>query len=535
MNTVEIIKDVIEKSDVFKTIRLNKKTNKIEICINEEWDEFLNIYYNDLLNLCKEKWSDNKFKIGDIKDVVTIWSREHQYTPEETSENDTDGKNNNKPEWYQYLEVNDKGKIIHSANNIYNLLKYHPQWKDKWSYNDFTQYENYNGQMIDDRIVSVWNVDVEKCLTYTSKNYIIDSFIKLCLEKSFNPFKDALNNIVWDGVERAETFFIDFLGVEDTKLNRSMTKKWLYAMIKRLYEPGCDFDNMLVIYDENQGTGKSKLMKRLVQCLGVPYGYDTSISCGLDKDNIDKLTKTWVAAIDELTSFMKSAPEKTKQFISISEDTARLSYARRSRTFKRHCVFYGTTNIDYFLKDYTNVYERRYWVMDAHGERREKEWWDKNCPDSYLQQVLAEMYYFYRSNPNYNYSMLTVEEDNLLIEVQAKHKTLNNDDVLIEKIRTLLDKKYDITIFDSYEIFKSKATTDYVPVGEETQKFFDITLNDKTYIIDKLPVIWLKTFIAENFKRDLTTNYLSQIMLRLGWKYNKLRYNGNSINCYERI
>ena len=138
MNTVEIIKDVIEKSDIFKTIRLNKKTNKIEICINEEWDEFLNIYYNDLLNLCKEKWSDNKFKIGDIKDVVTIWSREHQYTPEETSENDTDGKNNNKPEWYQYLEVNDKGKIIHSANNIYNLLKYHPQWKDKWSYNEFT-------------------------------------------------------------------------------------------------------------------------------------------------------------------------------------------------------------------------------------------------------------------------------------------------------------------------------------------------------------------------------------------------------------
>ena len=98
-----------------------------------------------------------------------------------------------------------------------------------------------------------------------------------------------------------------------------------------------------------------------------------------------------------------------------------------------------------------------------------------------------------------------------------------------------MDKKYDITIFDSYEIFKSKATTDYVPVGEETQKFFDITLNDKTYIIDKLPVIWLKTFIADNFKRDLTTNYLSQIMLRLGWKYNKSRYNGNSINCYERI
>ena len=30
MNTVEIIKDVIEKSDTFKTIRLNKKTNKIE-------------------------------------------------------------------------------------------------------------------------------------------------------------------------------------------------------------------------------------------------------------------------------------------------------------------------------------------------------------------------------------------------------------------------------------------------------------------------------------------------------------------------
>jgi len=529
MSSTEIIKKVIEESDKFKTIRLNRKTNKIEICTDKEYEEFLNIYYDDLLMLCKDTWEGTKFKRSDIKDVVQIWAREHQYTPKESTEN------NERPDWYQHLEVNDKGKIIHSANNIYNLLKYHPQWADKWSYNEFTQYENYNETMIDDKMVSVWTVDVEKYLHWTSKNYIIDSFTKLCLEKSFNPFKNALNNIVWDGRERAETLFIDFLGVEDTPLNRSMTKKWLYAMIKRLFEPGCDFDNMLIIYDEAQGTGKTKLMKRLVQCLGVSYGYDTSISCSLDKDNIDKLNKTWVAANDELASFIKSDAEKAKQFISINEDNARLSYARRSRTFKRHCVFYGTTNIEFFLKDYTNIYERRYWVMDAHGVKHEKEWWEEHLPDSYLQQVLAEMYYLYRTNPTYNYSMLSLEEDNLLTAVQAKHKTLNNDDVLIEKIRLVLDKKYDTTAFDTYEMFKNKANSEYIPVGEETQMFFGQKFDDKFELLNKIPTIWIKTYIAETFKRDLTTNYLSQVMLRLGWKYNKCRYNGKATNGYERV
>jgi len=63
----------------------------------------------------------------------------------------------------------------------------------------------------------------------------------------YNPTVDYLNSVQWDGKERIETIFIDWLGAEDTPLIREMSSKWLIAAVKRIYEPGCKFDNMIVL------------------------------------------------------------------------------------------------------------------------------------------------------------------------------------------------------------------------------------------------------------------------------------------------
>ena len=66
MNAKEIITSIIEKDERLNTIRLNTKTNKIEI-----GDENLMSYdYDEILDKCKEEYPDTKFTKQTIKDVV---------------------------------------------------------------------------------------------------------------------------------------------------------------------------------------------------------------------------------------------------------------------------------------------------------------------------------------------------------------------------------------------------------------------------------------------------------------------------------
>lgn len=531
MNAKEIITSIIEKDERLSTIRLNTKTNKIEICD----DNIMSYDYDDILDKCKEEYPDTKFTKQTIKDVVSVFARENKYEPEN---NEPENKHSNSCPWYDKYEVDNKGKILKTQNNVLVLFENDPRFKDKFLYNEFTAYETYNNELIKDYNISDFRLICERELGFNNKDYIESTIQSITHKNSFNPFKDKLNEILWDGIERAETFFIKFIGVHDTTLNRSLTKKWFYAMMKRLYEPGCDFDNMLIIYDSKQGTGKSKIVQRLIESLGVNYGYDTSISCdNRDKDNVDKLNKTWIVGIDEMQEFLKRNPEQTKQFLAQSFDTARLSYAKRSEQYLRHCVFYGNSNIEYFLKDYTSNFERRYWIMEADGEVHDKEWWDNNLTVEYCQQVLAEMKYFYETNSNFYYTGLSLKEQEELKEVQFRHKTLNNDDLLQYKIFNVLDKDYANTNFNDYDDFYNCAINSDVRVITETSaEFFGEKTTDESAggQINKIPVKWIKMLVEEAFKRTVSTQYITAL-ISTKWEYKKAKYNNVTTNCYVRI
>lgn len=528
MTAKEIIYEILKSNEKYNSIKLNSLTGKIEL----NGDNILSVDYDDILDDCKKEYPDTKFTKQTIKDIVTKYARENKYTPEKKEYHRSD-----KSEWYAQLEFDEDDKPKKTLNNVICFFKNYPIFKNKFYYNEFTQYEEYDDDLIRDFHISQFRSLCEKELGYETKDKVECAVQYVTHENSFNPFKDKVNELLWDGEERAETFFIDFIGVHDTTLNRTLTKKWLYAMIKRLYEPGCPFDNMLIIYDPKQGTGKSKIIERLVYSLGINYGYNTSISCdNKDKDNVDKLNKTWVVGIDEMNEFLKKNPEQTKQFLAQSTDQARLSYAKRSEIYKRHCVFYGNSNLEYFLKDYTSSFERRYWVMEANGEVHNNQWWNEHLSDEYCQQVLAEMKYFYDNNPDFNYTTLDKKEIEELEEIQYRHKTLNNDELLKYNIYKILDKQYNKTEFESYEEFKSKALNDVSEsyIDSTTSEFFGIEEDSKPKQIQRLPATWLKMIIEENFHRSVSTQYITAL-LRNSWEYKVCKYNGKSTNCYSRL
>lgn len=524
MTSKEIINEILNNNDRFKTIQLNIRTNKIEI----ENEEILSIDYDEIFEECKNQYPDTKFTKSIIKDIVIRYAREHKYEPKHQTIQYSD--------WHNQIEYDDNGKTIKNLSNIVSFFENHPLFKDKFFYNEFTSYETYNDELIRDHNISDFRLICEKELGFESKDKIECAVQCLTHRNSFNPFQDRINELVWDGEERFETFFIDFIGVHDTQLNRSMSKKWLYAMMKRLYEPGCPFDNMLIIYDSKQGTGKSKLPQRLIESLGLNYGYDTSINCdNKDKDNVDKLNRTWIVGIDEMNEFLKKNPEQTKQFLAQTFDTARLSYAKRSEQYLRHCVFYGNSNMEYFLKDYTSNFERRYWVMEADGEVHDKQWWDENLTDEYCQQVLAEIKYFYDSNPDFNYTNLSIEESEELREVQYRHKTLNNDELLQYRILNVLDKTYSKSEFDSYEDFCKEANDNNIcTIDKSSAEFFGESTNESTCHITKIPVKWVRMYVEEKFNRSVSTQYITAL-IQLLWGYKKAKYNNQTTNCYVRF
>lgn len=459
-------------------------------------------------------------------------------------------------------ELTEEGTIKSTINNVITYFDNTKEYQGNLRFNEFSEKIEFNGKPIEDMMFSHIVADVENNI-HINSDKIIDHALKNVVKNNrYHPIKEKIEKIPWDMTERAETFFIDYIGVEDTPLNRSMTKKWFYAMMKRLYEPACPFDSMLIVYDQTQGTGKTKIIQRLFDSVGLGYTYCTSPVNMRDPVELATiLNGCWVIGIDELDGFLKRTPEEAKQILSQEKDTVRPKYARFEKVFLRHCVFYGNTNIDYFLKDYSGGFERRYWVMNAHGTPHNAEWWDKHLPYDICEQILAEIYYHYKNNPKFQYETLSVEEEKELKKVQRGHKTYNNDVVLNSKILKAMNKVYRTNWFRDEEDFCFQAASNeiytcndncgnVITCFDDLQKAHDnmelfspadqakekSTL--KEHILDRIPVSYLVAYASQVAKRTISPQYLEAI-LEDEWKAKVAGYkadgkNTKSVRCFCR-
>ena len=77
-----------------------------------------------------------------------------------------------------------------------------------------------------------------------------------------HPVRDYLRSLEWDGQPRAEMLFIDYLGAEDSRYTRAVTRKALIGAVARILRPGCKHDHMLVLVGP-QGCRKSTTLAKL--------------------------------------------------------------------------------------------------------------------------------------------------------------------------------------------------------------------------------------------------------------------------------
>jgi hypothetical protein len=141
-------------------------------------------------------------------------------------------------------------------------------------------------------------------------------------------------------------------------------------MVARIYRPGCQVDNMVVL-EGPQGIFKSSSLRVLAGDHHAEQHESVT-----SKDFFQNLQGVWLIEISEMHSFSRTETSKVKQVITCTTDHFRPSYGRRAVDHPRMCVFAGMTNHDNWSKDETGA--RRFWPItcveiDLDGIRNARE------------------------------------------------------------------------------------------------------------------------------------------------------------------
>lgn len=332
--------------------------------------------------------------------------------------------------WIEQLEANTKGEYDNSASNINLIVQNDRFLKGAFKLNMFDN-KRYILKSVPWRKIEeeepMRDVDYSgvrnyiECVYGIVSSQKIDDAIALEVEKhQYHPIRNYIKSLEWDGTERIDTLLIDYFGAVDSPYTRAAIRKALCAAVARVFRPGTKYDMVLVLVGE-QATYKSTFVKKL----GMEWFSDT-FSTFQGKEAFEQLQGAWLIEMAELSGLKKAEVESVKQYISKCEDMFRPAYGRTVETYRRQCVFFGTTNDTDFLHDSTG--NRRFNPVDVHRELATKSVKD-DLTQSEVDQIWAEAYQLYlQGEPLY----FNEEEDAIAKSRQVEHSAVDERRGLVE-------------------------------------------------------------------------------------------------------
>ncbi len=390
--------------------------------------------------------------------------------------------------WTENLDIDSKGRIKSSIDNIMIILRNDYMLKGKLAYNIFNNkciaLKDLPWRKIDRTNNELRDVDdsglrhyLEATYGITGINKINDATALIVKENSFHPVLDYLDTLEWDGQERVDRLLIDYLGAEDCKYVKAVTKKALVACIARIKNPGCKFDYVLTLVGK-QGIGKSTLFKKL----GGKW-FSDSFTTVQGKEAVEQIQGYWLIEMAELSGLRKAEVETIKHFMSKQEDVYRPAYGRRTETHPRQCVFFGTTNNSDFLNDSTG--NRRFWAVDTMIQEPTKDLFT-DMDQEEIDQIWAEALHLYQQGESLYLDKEMEAEAN---KIQEQHTKTDERVGLVEEYLNLLlpEDWYDRSIYDRVRYIQDKDT-----ISEK-----GTILRDRISVIE----IWTELFCGQ--KKDL--------------------------------
>lgn len=347
--------------------------------------------------------------------------------------------------------------------------------------------------------------DRKAMIGYISRIYQIETgttvdnaLAEITFRRSINPLQEYFKGLVWDGTKRIEELLIKYLGCENSEYVRTATKVTLVSAVKRMFEPGCKVDTVLVILGK-QGCGKSTLISRLAR------GYfSDNIRCQdmTSKAAAEKLRGVFIAELSEMAGYSKADIEMVKSFITCQSDNYREPYARIVSEHPRANIFIGTSNrITGLLTDETG--NRRFLPVYATDNHTDNSW---DIDETVVDQIWAETYEMYKNG----------ESTQMPVHLHAEVLKMQDDAVIEDDRAQLVDQYLNILLPEDWYDMSISERRDYINhEGRYVGCPYNGTLR-RDYIC--AAEIGLELFKLE--KVDLTLRLSKEIALmlrKLGW------------------
>lgn len=408
-------------------------------------------------------------------------------------------------DWQNTLELDKAGGIKNTLRNLTIILKNDPLLKSL-VFNQLLDGMEIKGVIPWKHPSKFWrDADDAQLVSYVdahygafSQRYYDVAVTKVSDDRSYHPIREFIAALPeWDGVPRTDTLLIDYLAAEDNEYVRAVTRKTLCAAMRRVLEPGCKFDSMLVL-NGPQGVGKSTLIARLA---GEWFSDSLNLGDTKDKTAAEKLQGYWILEIGELAGLKKAEVETLRSFLSRQNDIYRAAFGKRATPHLRQCVFFGTTNAESgYLRDTTG--NRRFWPVKTPGGGTRHSW---QLTDEEVRQIWAEvLVYVKRGEKLYldsNLERLAKAEQREAMESDER------EGLVRDYLETLLPPEW-----DAMDIYERRNFLNGSEFGGLEHKG---TL--KRTSVSNME-IWCECFSKEraNLKRS-DSNDLTSIIARLGW------------------
>lgn len=257
----------------------------------------------------------------------------------------------------------DKGKIVkESQENIKRALSF---LDVQLSYHQFAE-----KMLIETPSLSVRNLDdasLESLWLRIDSDYqfrptfqFYEKVVKsVAREHSFHTVKDYLTELKWDGQPRLDTWLCEYGQAPDNEYTRAVSSIVLIAAVRRITQPGCKYDEMLVL-ESPQGMNKSSALRAL--CSNSEW-FSDDLPLNVDsKQVIERTIGKWIIEASDLAGKRKADVEHLKSIMSRQVDgPARMAYAHVPVERARQFIIIGTTNSSAYLSDMTGA--RRFWPV----------------------------------------------------------------------------------------------------------------------------------------------------------------------------
>lgn len=332
-----------------------------------------------------------------------------------------------------------------NTENMARILRNHPDFSGRFRYDEFK-----NVLEVNDPAKNKWreldDSDAIRVQTYISilfptfgkvgKEMIYDAIVLVSKENTIDSASDWIKSLVWDGEARLDNWISQVYHTPDDEYHRAVASNWMKGLVKRIVEPGCKFDYVLVLEGE-QGIKKSTSLN----ILGGGWHVETTMSTD-NKDFFMQFQGKAIIEFSEGETLSRTEVKRMKAIITMQSDKYRPAYGRLSVDFPRRCVFAMTTNQTEYLKDETG---NRRWLPVACMGTADVEWLIEN-----RDQLFAESYHRVITNRETTYEFPL---EATLAQQNARRISDPNTDLIMDwYINRASDeqKKQGVTIQDVY-------------------------------------------------------------------------------------